>query len=74
MKITTTLAIAVGLAGLAACNKTPEANNVEMNAENTTENLETAPVNTTSEAAEPNMANADMNAATNNDAYANNTQ
>ena len=44
MKITTTIAIAVGLAALAACNQTPQENaadNIEANAGMTAENIET---------------------------------
>lgn len=43
MKIGTTLAIAVGLAALAACNKSPQENaadNIEANAENVAENIQ----------------------------------
>src|SRR5688500_3449202 len=43
MKITTTLAVAIGLAGLAACNQSPReeaADNMEANAEMTADNLE----------------------------------
>ena len=43
MKITTTLAVAVGLAALAACNQSPKedaADNIEANADVMAENLE----------------------------------
>lgn len=42
MKIGTTLAIAVGLAALAACNKSPQENaadNIEANADNVADNI-----------------------------------
>ena len=42
MKITTTLAVAVGLAALAACNKSPQENaaeNITDTANNTAENI-----------------------------------
>ena len=45
MKITTTLAVAVGLAGLAACNQSPtenKADQIEANAENVADNMEAA--------------------------------
>ena len=53
MKITTTLAVAVGLASLAACNQSPKeeaADNIEANAEMTADNLEEAADNATNEA------------------------
>jgi len=43
MKIGTTLAIAVGLAALTACNKSPQENaadNIEANADNVAENIQ----------------------------------
>ena len=43
MKITTTLAVAFGLAALAACKQSPQENvadNIEANAENTADNIE----------------------------------
>ena len=41
MKITTTLALAIGLVGLAGCNQQPQGNNVAENAAlNESENLE----------------------------------
>jgi len=43
MKITTTLAVAVGLAALAGCNQTPKedvADNIEANAEMAADNME----------------------------------
>ena len=43
MKITTTLAVAVGLAALAGCNQTPKeqvADNIEANADAAAENIE----------------------------------
>lgn len=64
MKIITTLAVAVGLVGLAACKQTPTENNaeqIEANAENTTMMNETNVGN----AAENMEANAETNAGTN---------
>jgi hypothetical protein len=55
MKITTTLAVAVGLAALAACNQSPRedaADNIEANAEMTADNLEEVADETGHEAAE----------------------
>jgi len=49
MKITTTLAVAVGLAGLAACNQSPtenKADQIEANAENTADAVRNAGDNT----------------------------
>ena len=43
MKITTTIAVAVGLAALAACKQSPQENkadNIEANAENTADMIE----------------------------------
>ena len=72
MKITTALAVAVGLAGLAACQQTPQANNMAENtAMNETANVEMT-ANTMNEAMpmgnETNAVdtNAGGNAATNN--------
>jgi hypothetical protein len=70
MKLTTTLAVAVGLAALAACKQTPQENaadNVEANAENVAENIEA----NASNVAENIQANAD-NAADNVQANAEN--
>ena len=61
MKITTTLAVAVGLAALAACNQSPTeqaADNIEANAEMNADNLEDAADATENEALESNLENA----------------
>jgi len=61
MKITTTFAVAVGLASLAACNQSPQeqvADNIEANAEMTADNLEMMADNTGNEALEANLENA----------------
>ncbi len=60
MKITTTLAVAVGLAGLAACNQSPRedaADNIEANAEMTADNLEEVADETANEGAEDALEN-----------------
>jgi hypothetical protein len=74
MKITTTLALAVGLTALAACNQSTEeaANNIDANLEMPAENLDTMDAN---DAAAANLGN-DANAAAdtgNADATADNT-
>lgn len=71
MKITTALAVAVGLAGLAACQQTPQANNEAenmalnetANVEMTANTMEAAPVTNETNAVE---TNAGGNATTNN--------
>lgn len=58
MKLTTTLAVAVGLGALAACNQSPRENaadNIEANAEDVAENIEANAEN----AAENVQANAE---------------
>jgi hypothetical protein len=61
MKITTVLAVALGVGALAACNNdTPQeqaADNIEANAEMTADNLEDAADNTASEATEDSLEN-----------------
>lgn len=60
MKITHTLAVAIGLGALAACNQSPQeqaADNIEANAEMTADNLEEAADNATSEATEDALEN-----------------
>lgn len=61
MKITTTLAVALGISALAACNNSPTeqaADNIEANAEMTADNLEEAADNASTEAGEDNLENA----------------
>src|SRR5688572_23596342 len=61
MKITTTLAVAAGLAALAACNQSPQeqtADNIEANAEMTADNLEEMADETANDATEENLENA----------------
>jgi hypothetical protein len=63
MKLTTSLAVAVGLASLAACNQSPQENaaeNIEANAENVAENIEANAANV-SENIEANAENAAAN-------------
>jgi hypothetical protein len=63
MKLTTTLAVAVGLAALAACRQTPQENaaeNIEANAENVAENIEANAANL-SENIQANAENAAEN-------------
>lgn len=64
MKITTTLALAVGLTALAACNQSTEeaANNIDANLEMPAENFDTMDANVTNEAIDANLGN-DVNAA-----------
>lgn len=75
MKITTTLALAAGLAALSACNQSTEneaANNIDANLEMPAENLDTMDAN---DAVADNLGN-DANAAAdtgNADATADNT-
>src|SRR5688572_30016105 len=60
MKITTTLAVAVGLAALAACNQGAQeeaADNIEANAEMTADNLEEMADETANEATEDALEN-----------------
>src|SRR5687767_8951837 len=60
MKITTTLAVAVGLAGLAACNQSAQeeaADNIEANAEMTADNLEELADETANEGNEDALEN-----------------
>jgi cell division protein FtsX len=60
MKIITTCAIALGLAGLTACNNTAreqKADNIEANAEMTADNLEEAADNATTGAGEDALEN-----------------
>jgi hypothetical protein len=63
MKLTTTLAVAVGLAALAACKQSPQENaaeNIEANAENVAENIEANAANL-SENIQANAENASEN-------------
>jgi hypothetical protein len=63
MKLTTTLAVAAGLAALAGCNKSPQENaaaNIEANAENVSENIEANAANL-SENIQANAENAAQN-------------
>lgn len=65
MKITTTLALAAGLAALSACNQSTEneaANNIDANLEMPAENLDTMDANATNDADAANLGN-DANAA-----------
>lgn len=58
MKITRTLAIAVGIAALTACNQSPQeqaADNIEENAEATADNLEDAADATSNAVVEENL-------------------
>lgn len=60
MKITTTLAVALGLASLTACNNTAreqKADNIEANAESTADNLEEVADNATTSAGEDALQN-----------------
>ena len=60
MKITTAMAVALGLAALTACNQSPRENaadNIEANAENVADNLEAAADNTSNEAKEDALEN-----------------
>lgn len=60
MKLTTTLAIALGATALTACNQSPReeaADNIEANAEMTADNLEEAADDANSEAAEDTLEN-----------------
>ena len=60
MKITRTLAVAAGIAALAACNQSPQeqaADNIEANAEMTADNLEEAADNAPTEATEDALEN-----------------
>ena len=60
MKFITTAAIALGLAGLSACNNTPreqKADNIEANAEATADNLDVAADNATTTAGEAALDN-----------------
>lgn len=60
MKITTTFAVALGLASLTACNNTAreqKADNIEANAEDVADNLDTAADNATTEAGEAALDN-----------------
>jgi hypothetical protein len=77
MKITTTLALAAGLAALSACNQSTDeaANNIDANLEMPAENLDTMDANATNDADAANLGN-DANAAAdtgNADATADNT-
>jgi len=70
MKITTTLAVAIGLAALAACNKSPQENaaeNITDTANNTAENITETANNTAENITEnaENKADAVKNAAEN---------
>jgi len=60
MKLRTALAVAIGVAGLAACNSSPReqaADNIEANAEATADNLEEAADNASTEAGEDALEN-----------------
>jgi hypothetical protein len=60
MRIMTALAVAAGVAALAACNESPQeqqADNIEANAEMQADNLEEAADNATTEASEESLEN-----------------
>ena len=60
MKKMTLLAVAAGIAALAACNKSPQdqaADNIQANADAVADNLDAAADNATSDAAKDNLQN-----------------
>jgi hypothetical protein len=60
MKIKTALAVAVGVAALTACNKSPReqvADNIQANADNVADNLEAAADNASTPAASDSLDN-----------------